>query len=91
MSRPVADWMRSSSPCRFSSSHSSAVRRHCQTMALYTGFPVALSQRMVVSRWLVTPMPAMLPAGKPAMASAADRRSVSQISRGSCSTQPSRG
>ena len=33
----VAERMRSSSPRCFSSSHSSAVRRHCHTMALYTG------------------------------------------------------
>ena len=83
--------MRSSSPRRFSSSHSSAVRRHCQTMALYTGSPVALSQRMVVSRWLVTPMPAMLPSGSRAITSAAARRWVSHISRGSCSTHPAQG
>ena len=37
----------------------SAVRRHCQTMALAMGRPVALSHRMVVSRWLVMPMAAM--------------------------------
>ena len=91
MSSPVVETMRSSSPCRFSSSHSSAVRRHCQTMALYTGWPVALSQTMVVSRWLVTPMPAMLPSGSPRMASAAARRSVSQMVMGSCSTQPACG
>ena len=90
ISRPVADWMRSSSPRRFSSSQNSAVRRHCQTMALYTGRPVVLSQRMVVSRWLVTPMPATSPSS-PAAAWAAARRSVSQISMGSCSTQPGWG
>lgn len=31
-----------------------------QTMALYSGSPVSLSQRTVVSRWLVMPMPLML-------------------------------
>ena len=48
-------------------------------------------QTMVVSRWLVTPMPAMLPSGSPRMASAAARRSVSQMVMGSCSTQPACG
>ena len=91
ISSPVAERMRSSSPRRFRSSHSSAVRRHCHTMALYTGSPVALSHRMVVSRWLVTPMPATLPVGSPATASAAARRCVSHISMGSCSTQPDWG
>ena len=36
-----------------------AVRRSCQTMALWTGSPVARSQTTVVSRWLVMPMAAM--------------------------------
>ena len=30
------------------------MRRHCQTIALYTGSPVFLSQTIVVSRWFVT-------------------------------------
>ena len=34
ISRPVDDSIRSSSPACLSVSHSSAVRRHCQTMAL---------------------------------------------------------
>ncbi len=38
----------------------SRVRRHCQTMALWMGRPVARSQSTVVSRWLVIPMAAML-------------------------------
>ena len=33
--------------------------RLCQTMALATGRPVARSQRIVVSRWFVTPIAAM--------------------------------
>jgi hypothetical protein len=41
----------------------SSVRVHCQTMALYKGWPVFLSQTTAVSRWLVIPMPAIsLPA-----------------------------
>jgi len=31
----------------------------CQTMALYTGMPVVLSQSTTVSRWLVMPMAAI--------------------------------
>ena len=34
----------------------SAVRRSCQTMALWIGLPVARSQTIAVSRWLVMPM-----------------------------------
>ena len=48
-----------SSPSALSSSQMAALTRLCQTMALATGCPVARSQRMVVSRWLVTPMAAM--------------------------------
>src|SRR4030042_1156198 len=33
-----------------------AVRRSCQTIALYTGLPVSLSHTSVVSRWLVMPL-----------------------------------
>ena len=44
--------------CRHSSSPAqmSAVRRSCQTMALWIGLPVARSQMTAVSRWLVMPM-----------------------------------
>ena len=38
---------------------SPAVRRSCQTMALWIGSPVSRSQTTVVSRWLVMPMAAM--------------------------------
>ena len=44
------------------------VTRLCQTMALATGLPVACSQSIVVSRWLVTPMAAMSAAVTPACA-----------------------
>ena len=62
-------------------------------MALYTGSPVALSQTMVVSRWLVMPMAAMSAADAPTlpMASAATPNWVAQISLASCSTQPGLG
>ena len=35
-----------------------AVRRSCQTIALWIGLPVARSQMIVVSRWLVMPIAA---------------------------------
>ena len=71
----------------------SAVRRHCQTMALWMGRPVRRSQRMVVSRWLVMPMPAMSAASTPDWATTSIITAYweDQISMASCSTQPSRG
>ena len=46
----------------------SAVRRHCHTMALYTGLPVSRSHTTVVSRWLVMPMAAMSRTDTPLLA-----------------------
>ena len=62
-------------------------------MALWMGFPVALSQRMVVSRWLVMPMAATSAGETPVLASTSIMTAYweDQISMGSCSTQPSRG
>ena len=57
--RPVFSRIFSSQPSARSSSHRGAVRRHCQTIALYTGRPVSFSQTIVVSRWLVMPTAAM--------------------------------
>ena len=48
-----------SCPAARNAAQASAVRRSCQTMALWIGLPVARSQTIVVSRWLVMPMPAM--------------------------------
>ena len=48
-----------SQPSAVSCSQKGAVRRHCHTMALYTGLPVSFSQTTVVSRWLVMPMAAI--------------------------------
>ena len=59
MIRPVVLWMYSSNPCAFSHSHSGAVRRHCQTIALQIGMPVSASQATVVSRWFVMLIAAM--------------------------------
>ena len=69
------------------------VRRHCQTMALAMGLPVALSQMTVVSLWLVMPMAAMSSAVTPSFSMAARETSsvVVQISSASCSTQPGKG
>ena len=71
----------------------SAVRRSCQTMARWMGWPVRRSQMTQVSRWLVMPMAAMSPAASLAAASACRAVStvVRQMSSGSCSTQPEAG
>ena len=70
-----------------------AVRRHCHTMALAMGRPVSLSQRMVVSRWLVMPMPAISSGATPDWATTSIMVAYwdDQISMASCSTQPSWG
>ena len=93
MRRPVRSVTSPPAPSAFSCPHSAAVRRHCHTMALYTGSPVRRSHRMVVSRWLVMPMAATLRGSMWALstASASARFSVAQISMGSCSTQPGWG
>ena len=57
ITNPVRSRTRLSAPISFSSAHCAAVRRSCQTMALWIGSPVCRSQMMVVSRWLVMPMP----------------------------------
>jgi hypothetical protein len=46
-------------PRALSSSQMPLERRHCQTIALYTGFPVARSHTTVVSRWFVMPIAAI--------------------------------
>ena len=80
-------------PFSFSSSICSAVRRHCQTIALYTGSPVFLSQTIVVSRWFVMPMARIFLDDAPifAIASMATDIWEDQISLGFCSTQPGCG
>ena len=54
--RPVSRRKRSWPTLRPSSLQSASVRVSCQTMALWTGSPVCLSQSTVVSRWLVMPI-----------------------------------
>ena len=51
-----------------------AVRRSCQTIALWIGLPVSRSQTTVVSRWLVMPMAAMSRGRSCARPSASVRR-----------------
>ena len=53
---------------------SARVTRLCQTMALATGRPVARSQRIVVSRWFVTPMAAMSRGREPGVGDRLARR-----------------
>ena len=76
---------------RLQRSQIGAVRGSCQTMARWTGSPVARSHTTVVSRWLVMPMAAMSAAGEARSARAPRARArqrVDQMSSGSCSTQP---
>ena len=70
-----------------------AVRRSCQTMALYTGLPVNLSQSTTVSPTLSSPRQLICSGRMPAVSQATDtaNRTLSQISSASCSTQPSWG
>ena len=56
MTRPVRSRTSCSWPASRSSSQRSAVRRSCQTSALWTGSPVFGSQATTVSRWLVIPI-----------------------------------
>ena len=93
MTSPVLARKASVRPLSFRLSQYSEVRRHCQTMARLTGSPLSLSQTMVVSRWLVMPMAAMLAAVAPmlSMAFLATSSCVSKISLASCSTQPGLG
>ena len=82
-----------SCPSDLSRSQIAADRRHCHTIALWTGASVRRSQTTVVSRWLVIPIAAIRSGASWAAASA--RRTtpsvVCQIASGSCSTQPGCG
>ncbi len=88
--RPVRACTSGSAPSARSRSQAAAVRRSCQTMARWTGAPVARSHTTTVSRWLAMPMAAT---GTPAaaIASRAVPSASRQISSGSCSTQPGAG
>src|SRR5229473_4565092 len=82
-----------SRPSRFSASQRAAVRRSCQTIARWTGFPVRRSHTTVVSRWFVIPIAATRLGASFAFFSAARAHAswVRRISKASCSTQPGCG
>ena len=92
-SRPVFSVTLASLPAFFIKAQMSAVRRSCQTMALWIGLPVARSQMIAVSRWLVMPIATGILPRDRASATMAEVTStvVCQISSGLCSTQPSAG
>ncbi len=93
MTSPVFFCTKASKPSALSRSQMGALMRLCHTMALATGLPVARSHRIVVSRWLVTPMAAMSAAVAPAflITARATANCESQIDSGSCSTMPGAG
>ena len=62
--------LRSRTSAAGSSAQRAAVRRSCQTIAGWTGRPLARSQTTVVSRWFVIPIAARSRAAIPASASA---------------------
>ena len=68
--RPVRAAISAPCPARSSRSQTAAVRRSCQTMALWIARPVRRSHTTTVSRWLVMPSAAMSAAASPAAASA---------------------
>mmetsp|Transcript_19226 Transcript_19226/g.49648 ORF Transcript_19226/g.49648 Transcript_19226/m.49648 type:complete len:234 (+) Transcript_19226:933-1634(+) len=68
-----------------------SVRVQFHTIALCSGLPVLRSHTIVVSRWLVIPIPATSSGATPRIAAVINARTFSQISMGSCSTQPARG
>ena len=76
-----------------SAAQASAVRRSCQTMALWIGLPLTRSQTIVVSRWLVMPMRGDILGVHAGLGHglADGRDHVDQISSGSCSTHPGAG
>ncbi len=91
--RPVFSRIHGSLPCALSWLQRSAVRRSCQTIALWMGLPEWRSQSSVVSRWLVIPIACRSPGFAAACRSAVPIAfSVAvQMSSRSCSTQPGRG
>ncbi len=86
--RPVRALIKASCPASFNARHMSAVRRSCQTIALWITSPVVRSQINVVSRWLVMPMAVM---SRPWAALRIVSSVVRQICSGLCSTQPEAG
>ena len=92
--RPVFARKRSlpspSPPSSISRAHTPLVRVSIHTSALCSGSPVSASHTTVVSRWFVMPTAATARPATAASASteATTRRTVAQISFGSCSTHP---
>ena len=93
MMSPVFERITSVNPFALRLSQYGAVLRSCQTIALWTGSPVAASHTMVVSRWFVIPIAARSAPPIPIFfnASTATSFSEDQISIGSCSTRPGLG
>ena len=91
--RPVFCLKKSAYPPSRKESQYSEVRRHCHTMALYTGSPVSLSHTTDVSRWFVIPIAEISDADAPifAIASTATLSCVDHISFALCSTHPACG
>jgi hypothetical protein len=70
----------------------SAVRRHCQTIALCTASPLRRSHSTAVSRWLVMPIAAISEGLHSLRAAGAQGLlTEAQIASASCSTQPGFG
>src|ERR1700761_1432580 len=90
---PALCRMTSPAPDRSSSLAIRSVRVSCQTIALWYGRPVCLFQISVVSRWLVMPKLSRSEADRFLLFSAVWMTDEvrSQISTGSCSTQPDWG
>ncbi len=93
MVRPVSDWMTLWIPASLICWQVFAVLRSCQTIALWIGLPVFLSQRTMVSRWFVIPIAAMSLGVMLAVFIASNMVCIwlFQISFGSCSTSPGSG
>ena len=93
MTSPVFSKIFCSQALPLISSQRSAVRRHCQTIALYTGRPVARSQTIVVSRWLVMPIAFTSSGWMPfsANSSCSTPKDDAHSSIASSSTQPGSG
>ena len=88
---PVRRRTSSSPPSADSSAQVSAVRASCQTRAGATGWPVARSQRTIVSRWFAMPTPATRARSTCESTSPAQLRVAARISAASCSTWPGAG
>ena len=90
--RPVRAPTSASCPSARSPAQAAAVRRSCQTTALWMARPVRRSQIRVVSRWLVMPIAATRSATFGWSSSSRSTARLSSIrSSAACSTQPEAG